>query len=54
MYLIIKKFCKEEDIVFLLSKDSVVIGKQSLNILNSVYQAPDVSYAKSGMLFRRS
>lgn len=34
----IKKFCNEDDIVVVLDGDDSLIGRQTLNILNSVYE----------------
>ena len=44
-YFWVRKFCQDEDIVLVLGKDEEIIGRQTLKILNSIYQSPRVWYS---------
>lgn len=44
MYIYVKKFCNENDIVVNIDSDDALIGFQVFNVLNSVYQDPNVWY----------
>lgn len=45
MYIYAKKFCNENDIVLNIDTDDMLIGHQVFNVLNSVYQDPNIWYA---------
>lgn len=50
MFFYIKKFCNEDDIVTIVDADDALIGRQSLKILNSLYQNNNTWYVYSNYI----
>lgn len=44
MYLYIKRYCPKDSIVLNVDTDDALIGYQTFNVLNAVYQDPQVWY----------
>lgn len=42
-----KKYCEADDIVVVIDADDIIIGRQGLKIINSIYKSPNVWYAYS-------
>lgn len=50
MFFWTKKFCAPDDIVVVVDADDALIGRQTLKILNSVYENPNIWYAYSSYI----
>lgn len=54
LYLSVKRFCKTHDIVVVIDSDDLIIGRQGLKIINSVYNDPNIWYVYTRFILTRA
>lgn len=54
MYIGVKKYCPQSSVVVNVDSDDALIGAQTFNILNAIYQNPNTWYVYTRYLWQKN